>query len=36
MEIGATGTHFRVNLPSEMRTRREIITFMGIVRKQKR
>ena len=30
MMIGATGTHFRVNLPSEMRTGREIISFNKI------
>ena len=36
MEIGATETRFRWTLPSEARTRREIITFMGRVCKQKR
>ena len=30
MEIGATETHFRGTLPSEARTRREIITFNKI------
>jgi hypothetical protein len=36
MVIWATETHFRVTLPSETRTGREIITFMGRVCKQKR